>query len=540
MTKLSRATTVVLVLGLLLSALACWGARNLQRDQEKHLLRGRAGEVGLILTQAINAIPARLKAQGALLAATDMSTSAYERAAAVDLTSGAGKVSYAWLRESTSGSFVVLAAQGPDLRTGQVVTDHRAATMNQAMHDPLVVSTGVLGQQRAIGFALGPPAAPTGTVLYQENMLGPQVSPPRQAASAPFSNLDVALYSADRPDPAQVLVSTSSHLPLTGPVEVRRLPVGSATWLIVASAQEPLTGRLAAAAPWLLLGGGIVLSVLVATVVETADRRRRDALERYRSERASSELFQRNLLPRLPELPELDIAARYLPSERGQEVGGDWFDVFPLPSGDVGIVIGDVMGHDLLAASGMAQVRSALRAFARREADPALVLDLLDELVTSLEVTELVTVLYGTLSAPRPDGARLLRWSNAGHLPPVVRFGDDRCAVLHDASSLLIGSPITVTRETASMVVPGGATLLLFTDGLVETPGGALDDAIESLAAALSAPGALTADELCEVALTRLQPRERRDDVALLAVRTGLPAPVVGERLAAQRQALEI
>lgn len=534
----SRVATVGLVIGLVLSTVVCWGARNVQQDQESHLLRGRAGEVGLILTQAINAIPARLKAQGALLNATDQSVSAYEKAAAIDVTAGARPVSYAWLRSSMDGSFVVLGAQGSALRQGQVVADDRAATMNKALQDPLLISTGVLGQQRAIGFALGPPAAPAGTVLYQQNMLGPQINPPRQAASAPFSNLDVALYSAARPDPAQVLVSTSTHLPLTGKVELRTLPVGSGTWVIAASAQEPLTGRLAAAAPWLLLGGGILLSFLVAAVVETTDRRRRDALERYRSERASTELFQRNLLPRLPALPELDIAARYLPSERGQEVGGDWFDVFPLPSGEVGVVIGDVMGHDLLAASGMAQVRSALRAFARQEQDPGRVLDLLDDLVTSLEVTELATVFYGSLGAPGSDGSRLLRWCNAGHLPPVLRLGDGSHAVLHDGSSLLIGSPLTVLRETTSRVIPSGATLLLFTDGLVETPGGALDDAIEALAASLSTPGILTADALCEVAVSTLEPRARRDDVALLAVRTLIAAPHIADDVVPPQVAL--
>jgi serine phosphatase RsbU (regulator of sigma subunit) len=166
----------------------------------------------------------------------------------------------------------------------------------------------------------------------------------------------------------------------------------------------------------------------------------------------------------------------------------------------------------------MAQVRSALRAYARYEPDPAVVLDQLDALVSALEITELVTCLYGTLSDPDADGTRVLRWSNAGHLPPLLLRAEGSFAVLDDAGSLVIGTPLEIVRPSAEIAIPSGSTVVLFTDGLVEVPGTALDGAVERLAEALVASRASTADALCEVALGTLVPHERRDDIALLAV----------------------
>jgi serine phosphatase RsbU (regulator of sigma subunit) len=515
---LSRVTVVAMLTVLVGTAAGVWGIRTLQRSQEDKLLQERTSEVGLILTQSASAIPARLKAHGAVLNATGRSTKAYDQTASSDVTANGGRAAFAWLRPQGSGSFVVLAAQGEGLAVGQVISDERAAIMSRAMSAADLVPSGVIGPRRLLGFALGEPSAPTGTVLYQESTLGPVVNPPRAAATDPFSDLEVALYSTPTAIGREIIVGTSTDLPLTGAVRRQKLPVGTASWLLVVKAKRPLVGDVAATAPWFALVAGLVATGLIGGIVETGARRRKVAESLLVKERETAETFQRSLLPHLPAMPGLDLGARYLASGRGQQVGGDWFDVFPVAGDRVGIVIGDVMGHDLAAASGMAQVRSALRAYALEGECPAAALDLLERFVTTLHVTELVTVLYAVLGPAAADGSRQLSWSNAGHLPPLLRQPDGEVQSLTDGASLLIGTGLSVPHLSGTRTLAAGSTLLLFTDGLVEQPGRSLDEAIDALATAVTSCAG-GAEELCDIVLNTAPEASRRDDIAVLAVR---------------------
>jgi hypothetical protein len=381
------------------------------------------------------------------------------------------------------------------------------------------VATPVIGSTRLLGFALGPPAAPTGTVLYRQTILGP-LSPPRQAGTAAFDELKVALYGAPAADPQQLLVATTKALPLHGSVRSQPLQVGASRWLLVVSAKRPLVGSTASAAPWAALGGGLLAALLVGLVIEVEGRRRDAAVALYASEHRVAETLQRSLLPELPSLPGLDLAARYLAGAPGQQVGGDWFDAFPIEGGRVGVVIGDVMGHDLVAAAAMSQIRAALRAYAWQGDRPATVLEQLDRFVTTFAMTPLVTVFYGVLEPPEADGRRLMRYANAGHLPPFLGTPDGRLRALSEGGSVIIGGLLTDRREEAELTVTAGSTLLLFTDGLVETSGTSLDDSLNQLAVRIVAEQVpLSADALCDRVLTETHAGQLGDDVALLVVR---------------------
>lgn len=196
--------------------------------------------------------------------------------------------------------------------------------------------------------------------------------------------------------PAQVLASTTSDLPLRDGNRNQPLSAGDSHWLLSVKAKGPLVGTVATYAPWMTLAGGLLGSLLIATVIETAARRRDAALALYASEHQAAETLQRSLLPQLPTLPGLNLAARYLASGVGQQVGGDWFDVFPLSGGRVGLAVGDVIGHDLAAASAMAQIRSALRAYAIHGDSPASVIMNRPGLVEGLKPRE-----SGLVPAPR-------------------------------------------------------------------------------------------------------------------------------------------
>src|SRR3954454_332974 len=130
--------------------------------------------------------------------------------------------------------------------------------------------------------------------------------------------------------------------------------------------------------------------------------------------------LQRSLLPTLPVLPGITSAARYLVSAEQAQVGGDWYDLFALPDGAIGIAIGDVMGHDLAAAAAMGQLRSVLRSYAYEGSSPSIVLDRMERLVQGFQMAEVATAIYGRLLLDN-DGSATVTFCNAGHLPPLIR-----------------------------------------------------------------------------------------------------------------------
>jgi PAS domain S-box-containing protein len=231
--------------------------------------------------------------------------------------------------------------------------------------------------------------------------------------------------------------------------------------------------------------------------------------------------LQRAMLPRLPEVPGLEISAHYFAGSERADVGGDWYDVLPLPDGSVGVAVGDVMGHDLIAAAAMGQLRSVLRSYAWEGHRPSEVLERLDRLVQGLGMAQLATCVYGRL-LPVEDGA-LLRYANAGHLPPVVQRPNGEVEVLNDGKSVLIGAPGgagETGRPDGSALIPRGSTLILYTDGLVEDRETDIDAGVDRLCALVAGHDpALGVARLCDRLLDELLTGPRTDDAAVVAVR---------------------
>ncbi len=239
-------------------------------------------------------------------------------------------------------------------------------------------------------------------------------------------------------------------------------------------------------------------------------------------ERVVIETLQRHLLPaQLPELPGLQIAAKYLPAEDSGEVGGDWYDVLTLPEARVGLVMGDVAGKGILAAAVMGQVRSALRAYATEGHPPAAVMDRVQRL---MEPNVMVTAVYVTVDLDRWT----LNYANAGHLPPLL-VRPDRTVQPLPGGQIPLGGRLTRAYQTEAAGLAPGGTLVLYTDGLVEVRGKSLDDRLnllhETLAA--TADGWASADALlAHILETLLEGRAPRDDAALLVARVSPPEVV--------------
>jgi serine phosphatase RsbU (regulator of sigma subunit) len=250
----------------------------------------------------------------------------------------------------------------------------------------------------------------------------------------------------------------------------------------------------------------IALLQLVADRAGMASRARQT-----QADRAATLALQRSLIPsRLPRLPGIDLAARYLP---GHEfgVGGDWYDVFTLPSGHLGIVVGDVAGHGLRAAVVMGRLRSALRAYALECDDPAEVLTRLDRKITHFETGNLATVLYAMLS---PD-LNHFRISAAGHPLPVLAAPERAAGPLALPIDAPVGTGWKVDRHSTPVEFVEGTTMVIYTDGLVERRGQVIDRGIRRLCAAIQAE---PADAVCRTVISRMDVAAANDDIALLAV----------------------
>ncbi|KAB1911278.1 PP2C family protein-serine/threonine phosphatase [Micromonospora sp. AMSO31t] len=246
---------------------------------------------------------------------------------------------------------------------------------------------------------------------------------------------------------------------------------------------------------------------LVADRVSLASSARANTLDQ-----TAALALQRSLIPaELPRLPDLELAGRYVPGH-ASGVGGDWYDVFPLPSGWLVVVVGDVSGHGLQSAVVMGRVRSALRAYALVSDDPAEVLTLLDRKVVHFEAGSLTTALYVMISPDRET----LRISVAGHPRPVLAAPGHPNTVLDAPIDPPLGAGRIRARRAMTAEFLPGSVLVAYTDGLVERRGELFDAGVARLTAAVPlAP----VDTVAATVMATLDTEHPTDDIALLAVR---------------------
>jgi phosphoserine phosphatase RsbU/P len=235
-----------------------------------------------------------------------------------------------------------------------------------------------------------------------------------------------------------------------------------------------------------------------------------------REDQIAAGALQRSLLPTaLPAPSGTQLAARYVPGEG--KIGGDWYDVFTLPSGQLGVVIGDVTGSGLPAAVIMGRMRSALRAYALESDDPAEVLAKLDAKMQHFEPGALATVAYAVFD-PALDRMRVCL---AGHYPPVITAPGRPAELAAIPAGLLIGAAPRAQRPQATIDISPGTLVCFYTDGLIERRGQTIDDGLDALCQAVTAQPPDAACAAVMAALVGSQPS--RDDIALLMVWRALP-----------------
>jgi serine phosphatase RsbU (regulator of sigma subunit) len=229
-------------------------------------------------------------------------------------------------------------------------------------------------------------------------------------------------------------------------------------------------------------------------------------------DRVAAAALQRSLLPSaLPAANGAQMAVRYVPGEG--TIGGDWYDVFTLPSGQLGVVIGDVTGSGLPAAVIMGRMRGALRAYALDTDDPAEVLYKLDRKMQHFEPGAMATVAYAVFD----PGVGRVRICSAGHYPPVIAAAGQPAELADVPAGLLIGAAPGVRRRVATIDISPGTLMCFYTDGLIERRSRPIDHGLALLCQAVTAQ---PPDTACAAVMAALVGSERvRDDIALLMFR---------------------
>ncbi|WP_307792271.1 SpoIIE family protein phosphatase [Streptomyces verrucosisporus] len=256
-----------------------------------------------------------------------------------------------------------------------------------------------------------------------------------------------------------------------------------------------------------------VLTSLAGLIAQALDRARL-----YDAKHQIAHGLQQALLPHtLPAVPGLRVAARYLPATRGMEIGGDFYDLIRLSDSTAAAVIGDVQGHNVAAAALMGQVRTAIHAHATAGVPPDQVLARTNRLLTDLDPGLFTSCLYVHLDLAR----RCAGIASAGHPSPLLREPDGRTRPLDVPPGLLLGVEPDADYQVFDTLLPAGAVLALYTDGLVETPGVDPDEATAGLARHLAGAPDGDLERLVDAVIRGVRPtRQRTDDIALFLLRT--------------------
>ncbi|MFV0132022.1 SpoIIE family protein phosphatase [Streptomyces sp. HMX87] len=373
--------------------------------------------------------------------------------------------------------------------------------------------TGLQTEMRRVavsGVRADPPLQPAGDLITFTDATTPMAAALGSGHAVLEPDLTVAhAWRAQDPEGARLALAYGIHSLIAAPLQARGVVLGMANFW---------RGDRPEAFDEEDLSFAEELTARAAVAIDNA--------RRFTREHDMAVALQRSLLPRvLPTQSAVETAYRYLPAQAG--VGGDWFDVIPLPGARVALVVGDVVGHGLHAAATMGRLRTAVHNFSNLDLPPDELLWHLDELVTSIDREEVrdgdsdgqgitgATCLYAIYD---PVSGRCTV-ATAGHLAPalVLPDGTVRFPDVPASPPLGVGG---LPVETTELDLPEGSQLVLYTDGLVEHRGRGIDAGLRLLRDTLAGHGGRAPEETCQALIDAMLPSHRRDDIALMTVRT--------------------
>jgi serine phosphatase RsbU (regulator of sigma subunit) len=520
---------LTLIIGLVVTGALVIVSHSQYTSNEKRVLALRVRDAGAAVAGALSGIQTPLISAAELADATHGDVAKFKRFAAPLVGapgSGHAYVSLSlWPVKSLSAGPVAVQGLAPVL----AAQPSTAATFlaAAARSSKLSVIGLLMVPAPRLGYAFANPGAGGRYVVYAENAL-PASRHSRLQSTSAFSGLIYALYLGTKQTPSKLLVSNATHFPLPSPSHTETVPFGNNALTLAMSSQAPLTGSLPRDLPWIIAILGVLLSLAAAALVLRLSQRRQAAEtlatrleviasenERlYGEQRDIAQTLQHALLPdSLPRVPGVETSARYEAGEEGVDVGGDWYDVIAIDARRLLLVVGDVSGRGLRAATTMASLRYAIRAYAAQADDPAEILTKISRLVDIAESGQLATVLCAMVDTE----SRRLSVTSAGHLPPLL-ISDGEARFLDSDVGLPIGVEPDSAYHSTTVTVPATATMVAFTDGLVERRGESLDEGLERLRAA-AAGHHVGLSELLGKLVSELVDGRSEDDIAIVGVR---------------------
>ncbi|MHB8659061.1 MAG: PP2C family protein-serine/threonine phosphatase [Solirubrobacteraceae bacterium] len=514
---------VVVMFGLLVTAALFFTSRALYRSNEQRLLNLRVREASLVVAGAVPNTQTPLASATALANATGASPAKFR--AFVRSYVGAPPahrfVSISlWRLSNLARGPLVVVGQAPATAGIVPFLRHAASTSTLSLRDLLARPRPILGYAYAA-------RASSHYIAYAESMLRSQRMS-RIAADAAFSDLDYALYLGRGERRRNLLLADVSSLPLRGTVARASVPFGDSALTLVMAPRRSLSGGLPQLLPAIVVVAGVLLTLVAAGLTLRLLQRRRDAeamaarlelsaaeVERlYGEQRNIAQTLQHALLPEtLPAVSGLEVSARYKAGERGLEIGGDWYDLIELGARHLLLVVGDVSGRGLRAATTMAALRFAMRAYAVQGDHPAKILTKLSTLLNVAEGGQLATVLCAQVDVD----AHEVTLTSAGHLPPLI-LTPGGASYAETAVGLPVGVETGTAYRSVTVTLAPSATLLAFTDGLIERRGESLDQGLERLRASVSSIHAALPDLLARV-LHEMHHEGPEDDTAVVGLR---------------------
>lgn len=517
---------VVIAVGVLVtSGLSLLSAR-LASSNEQHLLTLRSKEVASVFTSALPDIETPLSGAVALADITGADPAKVTRFA--DTYVGTPNSEFTsmsvWRTGHLNRGPVIVVGTPPELpeRPGGVIPILRAAEHRNSGQNLLRVFGLLKTTQRRLAYVYA--GSKPGPFLVEAEQPLPAAAYTRLPPNSAYSNLNVAAYIGHRAVRSRLLISTVRHLPLPGPHAITVVPFGSNAVTVVISARQPLGGALPEDMPWVIAIIGVLLtiaaSLLTFRLIWGGSRAQSLAAENrrlYAEQHGIAQSLQQALLPdELPKIEGVRLAGLYDAGAPGIDVGGDWYDMLRLSPRRLLLVVGDVSGRGIRAATAMASVRSAIQ-YAAQVDPPEDFLPTLSALGSLREQGQLATVLCVLIDLQE----KRMEVTSAGHLPPLL-VHDGTAEFLETEVGLPIGVDSECSYVSSSFAIPDGACLLGFTDGLVERHGESLDEGLERLRqAAMRASGDL--EQMMAQILEHARGPESVDDTAIAGVQWVTP-----------------
>jgi len=521
-----RFAMVVGLIGLLVTASISWTALVLDRHNEQRLVEVQTRQAAAVISSTILDISDPLSTALQIAEATGGDPQKFGQSMSPYVgTDGLFVSASLWRGDGPSLRAIASIGSSPELPPAST-TAH--AFIARAQHSPTFVVTDIRvdGLQR-IGYAIGDPKNPTYAV-YAERAIPANREVPAEKNSA-FADLNYATYLGSTTE-ASDLATTDlppSQLPLRGDTATEVIPFGDTTLILVAAGRGHLGGALGADLPWILLGGGAVLTFAAGLATEQLVRRRREAEQNartisglyeeldglYGEQRSIAETLQRALLPQTnPDIPSLEIASRYVAGAVGVDIGGDWYSSIAIDERHFAFVVGDVSGRGIGAATVMARLRFTIRAYLLEGHPPDVVLEMCSRQFDIGSDGHFATVLIGVGDLV----SREITLANAGHLNPLFVSETQSEYVTTDVG-LPLGCGPCAYEATSTYLSPGWA-VLAFTDGLIERRGESIDIGFERLARLAMGPHR-TLDDLVSDLVSQMNHGGGEDDIAVLAFR---------------------